>query len=202
MRLILDKRGTDKPIEIFVALFIILAVAMVILQMFSGQISAKTKELKSIEQSTTLKREFGDAKQFCQEKCTYALENDCNDMMRAQFCITYIENGLDMNGDGIVKDEYNQALLGGLGVCEDRVYCPQLTDCTCKQQLTMSRCLGLLCEYWTVQKLSPTQRDQALNSYMAPGSCKPEVTGHELHWFNLVDAQYKNGNQLKCPTTP
>ena len=39
-----NKKGTDKPIEIFVALFIILAVAMVILKMFSGQIQDKTKE--------------------------------------------------------------------------------------------------------------------------------------------------------------
>ncbi|MEM4268420.1 MAG: hypothetical protein QXK37_06355 [Candidatus Woesearchaeota archaeon] len=41
------KRGTDKPIEIFIALFVILAVAMVILKMFSSQIEQKSKKWSS-----------------------------------------------------------------------------------------------------------------------------------------------------------
>lgn len=192
----LFRKGTDKPIEIFVALFIILAVAMVILQMFSGQISAKTKELKSIEQATTLKRVVGEAKQFCQEKCTNALENDCADQHRAQFCITAIAGGLDMDGDGVVSgvDEYNEELLGGIGVCEDRVYCPQLTKCTCKQELTMEQCKTIVCKYWSERGVVATSLDATLQQYFRPGEC---ISGagakpHQLHWYNILKGANPN----------
>ena len=39
-----NRKGTEKPIEIFVALFIILAVALVMLKLFQSQIAEKQKE--------------------------------------------------------------------------------------------------------------------------------------------------------------
>ena len=50
MRLFKGKLGTDKPIEIFIALFVILAVAMVILKMFSSQIEKKKTEMEQQQQ--------------------------------------------------------------------------------------------------------------------------------------------------------
>jgi hypothetical protein len=198
MRLFRHKRGTDKPIEIFVALFIILAVAMVILQMFSKQISGKTKELKQMEQEQKLKQDLQRAQQLCAEKCTNALENDCSDVMRAQFCITYIkdfktqEPGLDLNGNGIMTD-YNAEVLGGIGVCEDKVYCPQLIDCTCKQVLTMAQCKEILCQYWSNQGIEP---NSALDTYFDPGKCFPNLVGIEQqsHWYYAMGS----GSSLTC----
>jgi len=41
----MNRRGTEKPIEIFVALFVILAVALVMLKLFQGQITEKQAQL-------------------------------------------------------------------------------------------------------------------------------------------------------------
>ncbi|MFH1510989.1 MAG: cohesin domain-containing protein [Candidatus Woesearchaeota archaeon] len=191
-----SKKATDKPIEIFVALFIVLAVAMVILQMFSGQISAKAKELKSIEQANALKREVAEAKQLCQEKCTNTLENDCSDMMRAQFCITYVAGGLDLNGNGIMND-YDHDFLGGVGVCEDRIYCPQIVNCICKQELTTRNCIQILCTYWKSQGVGTADLDLAMAKYVSPGTCN--YTNKPQHWANLGMISCSGGGTI-APT--
>lgn len=141
------KKGTDKPIEIFIALFIILAVAMVILKMFSSQIQDKTKELQQIEQREKFNQAKGNAKRECDEICTNALQNDCNPQQQAQFCQHKLLDGLDVNMDGDTMD-YSEDLLGGIGVCEDSIYCPHVTSCQCGQQLTMVNCVRILLGYY------------------------------------------------------
>ena len=64
-----NKKGTEKPIEIFIALFVILAVAMVLLKMFGGQITSKQKELKEIADQNRLDQMRKDIKSFCNGKC-------------------------------------------------------------------------------------------------------------------------------------
>ena len=74
----MNKKATEKPIEIFIALFIILAVAMVILKMFSGQIASKQQQLGELEQAQRVQQERQEATQFCNERCVDVSAGDCS----------------------------------------------------------------------------------------------------------------------------
>lgn len=191
MRLFHQKRGTEKPIEIFIALFIILAVAMVILKMFSGQVSGKTKELEILEKEQKLKESVDRAKQNCDEICTDALQSDCSSQTLAQFCITYVQKGLDLDGNGVSAD-YDDLFLGGLGICEDRVYCPHLTTCKCNRELTMANCAEILCGYWESQGLSTENSTEILLNKIQLGECSVK----EPNWYSVFSTQ------LNCSLYP
>lgn len=187
-----NRKGTEKPIEIFIALFVILAVAMVLLKMFSGQISAKTKELKEMEQRNALKEALANGKDFCDNKCTLAMDNNCADKDLAQFCISKINEGLDLNGNGL-KDEYDSTFLGGVGICEDQIFCPQITECGCGQRLTMKNCVKVLCKYWTgTQGLDTDKANSLLERYYTAGNCAMAEDEKELHWY------YTNEEEMTC----
>lgn len=192
MRIAKNKRGTEKPIEIFIALFVILAVAMVLLKMFSGQISSKTKELKEMEQRNKMKEDLANAKDFCDTRCTNSMENNCALKDKAQFCISHLEGGLDLNGNGIL-DDYDSTFLGGIGVCEDKIYCPQITNCNCGVKLTMKNCINILCTYWTSEQgLDETDANTLLERYYSPGSCAVSGDDQSFHWY------YANKESMKC----
>ena len=179
-----SKRGTDKPIEIFIALFIILAVAMVILKMFSGQIQDKTKELQKIEQKEKFNQAKGDAKRECDEICTHALQNDCDIQQKAQFCQHKLLTGLDVNMDGDIND-YSEDLLGGIGICEDAIYCPQVTACQCQGQMTMKNCVGVLYDFYTnSMSLQPEDACNLLLSRLEANTC--EVPDGSIFWFDTI----------------
>lgn len=191
-KMLRNKKGTEKPIEIFIALFVILAVAMVLLKMFSGQISSKTKELKEMEQRNKLKETMANAKDFCDTKCTTAMENNCGLKDKAQFCISNIEAGLDINGNGMIND-YDETFLGGVGICEDKVYCPQISDCSCGVKLTMKNCINILCSYWSSEAgLSVTESNLRLEKYFDPGTCTITEADKKIHWY------YANKDIMKC----
>jgi uncharacterized protein HemX len=102
-RLALNKKGSEKPIEIFIALFVILAVALVLLKMFQGQISDKTKELKDLEAERKLDEMTTKAKSQCDMLCSRG--DSLND--RARFCMRQITSDFD----GVGVDLNNNELL-------------------------------------------------------------------------------------------
>ena len=51
-----------------------------------------------------------------------------------------------MNADGDT-DDYSEDLLSFVGVCENSVYCPQISTCECNGEMTMSNCIGVMMEY-------------------------------------------------------
>ncbi|MFH1510177.1 MAG: hypothetical protein ABIF10_00670 [Candidatus Woesearchaeota archaeon] len=174
------KRGTDKPIEIFVALFVILAVAMIVLQMFSSQISAKTEALKGMAYAADLTKKISNAKEACQDKCANALDNGCADAMTAQFCMAHAE--LDLNANGKL-DDLNNEYLAGIGICEDKIYCTQIITCVCKRELNMKNCLNILCSYWKGQGLSAADQELAMATAITPGGCN--YASNPQHWANI-----------------
>lgn len=178
------KKGTDKPIEIFIALFIILAVAMVILKMFSGQIQDKTKELAKIEQKEQFQQAKGDAKRECDEICTSALQNDCSPQYKAQFCQHMLINGLDIDMNGNTKD-YSEDLLGGIGVCEDSIYCPQVTTCTCNDELNMINCIDIVYEYYQNEMGQSGEKScELLGKKILPGKCV--IPADAVFWHDTI----------------
>jgi hypothetical protein len=179
------KKGTDKPIEIFIALFIILAVALVILKMFSGQISAKTKELGEIERENKLREAMTNAQRYCDEKCSLALTNSCDLKSLATFCITKIEGGLDLNGNG-QNNDYDDKLAGGVGVCEDGLYCPLVASCSCNQVLNTKNCIKIVCKYWTEEVgMSAVDANNTIVEKLTPGTCEP--TGSGTLWTDFQE---------------
>ena len=73
------------------------------------------------------------------------------------YCLTLVNKGkvdegkLDLTADGFTDAYAEPPEAGGLyGLCEDKVYCSQLTVCDCgNQKLTMNTCFSLICSLWT-----------------------------------------------------
>ena len=138
-----NKRGSEKPIEIFVALFLILAVAMVLLRMFSGQVADASADLGQFQDSQR-------ALATCQSVCNDAKQNNCRDIDKVRYCSTYFS--LDLNEDseiGIFRD-------AGILFCEDRIHCPIIDNCVCGQQLSMENCRRIVENYFTELNQSPS----------------------------------------------
>jgi len=132
----LFKKGSDKPIEIFVSLFLILAVAMVLLKMFSGQVADKGNELSEYSEKQN-------AIATCEQSCSDVKANKCRPEDQIRFCSKKFS--LDYNGDSILgtnKDDYT------FPFCEDSIYCPIVTDCECGVKLTLPECKDIMNKYY------------------------------------------------------
>ncbi|MFT4312379.1 MAG: hypothetical protein ACMXYF_04060 [Candidatus Woesearchaeota archaeon] len=178
----LSKKGTEKPIEIFVALFIILAVAMLLLNMFRDQISDRTTQLSEYEAQARLAEELSDARSSCQNLCTQAVAGRCTELSQARFCMQKIQGGLDLNGDSIIGG-VDEQLLAGVAICEDGIYCPMLIECNCGKQLTMQNCREVLCSYWYSQGMDSDAANARLESTYNEGTCN--LGDHENSWISL-----------------
>lgn len=181
IKMIRNKRATEKPIEIFIALFVILAVAMVLLKMFGGQITQKQKELKQIADRNKLEQMKKDIKTFCSSKCA-----DIDGTMdKVTYCKTKYIGETDMNDNGIT-DEYNDD-FSIAGICEDTVYCAAVTDC---KSLTMKNCIQIMCNYfrneWGLDDAEATAR---LKGFIQPGLCEMTDEQKANHWYYMIESE-------------
>jgi hypothetical protein len=167
---------------VIIGLTVVLVVGIVVVQVFSTQIARSQVKLEAEEVAEHLKKVKSAAESFCNNLCSEVLGDDCQDRKMAQFCLSYIKGDFDLNGNGLV--DYNQELLGGVGICEDRVYCSQLIDCGCRRQLTMENCVGILCEYWADQGMQQPVLDDKLNTLIQPGACWD--TSQSMHWYSVL----------------
>ncbi|MDD9952788.1 MAG: hypothetical protein OXR66_00460 [Candidatus Woesearchaeota archaeon] len=181
----MNKKGTEKPIEIFVALFIILAVALVMLKLFQSQIADKQKELADVQQETKAKELREKVELACAEKCTQASNNGCNRASLASLCmygshrVLKDNEFIDLNNNN--KPDYDDSLLAGIGVCEDRLYCFHMMGSCCAREISAAECRLILKDYWTeVEILKPTGTPPTitpgdvttqLNALVPSGSC-------------------------------
>ena len=151
-----NKKASEKTIEIFVALFLILAVAMVLLKMFSGQVADKSNELNRMDkiQASTAK---------CNDLCTKAKSNDCRVEDQIAFCTAKYK--FDLNGDHKI-DQYDK---GSVVLCEDNIYCPLETECDCGMNLNMKNCLELTKNYYNENGI-PVSTIQDIYKYTS-GAC-------------------------------
>ncbi len=201
-KLIRHRRGTDKPIEIFIALFIILAVAMVILKMFSGQIQDKTKELQKLEQREKFQQARGDAQRECEEICTISLQNDCGLQQKAQYCQHKLQTGLDIDQDGDYSS-FSLDMLGGIGICESDIYCPYVSECNCKGDMSMSNCVDVLWQFYRSEDYMGLKFDQAcdlLYKRIYGSECKTQLDVGETAWWTAIYRKIgtKNNGTMSC----
>jgi len=182
-RLALNKKGSEKPIEIFIALFVILAVALVLLKMFQGQISDKTKELKDLEAERKLDEMTTKAKSQCDTLCSRG--DSLND--RARFCMRQITSdldgiGVDLNNNELLDDAVTN-LLPGQVACEDAIYCPHVT--TCGPIRTMNDCIPILCNSFVKSGFTAEQATTRLQELVQPGTCSAGADA-QYHWYEII----------------
>ena len=148
-----SKRGTEKPIEIFIALFVILAVSLLVLRLFQTQIQGTTDDLSQYQaeqQRSQLKSTF---EAECRSVCSQA-ENErrCSLESIAQVCIqnsNRILSGeyIDLNRNN--RDDYDTEAYVGIGVCENNIPCFLEQNRCCGRVLNAEECGAILCELAT-----------------------------------------------------
>jgi hypothetical protein len=208
-----NKRGTDKPIEIFIALFVILAVAMVILKMFSSQIEEKRKEMETQQQEERSRLAQADLDTFCATQCSNAYKSLKD---KVTYCTSYYHGEIDINKNSM--PDYTMMIDNIQGYCEDRIYCAAYKPCgsldlrTCKKIVCdfMSTNMGISDDVSKASRLVGYNADKDLyNGWIAPGDCWAKLTDDEKknHWFynfmqvadlNSVDTSGVNYAGGKC----
>ncbi len=173
------KRASEKPIEIFIALFVVLAVAMVLLQMFGGQITAKQEELKTLSDENKLKQARQDVEDFCKQQCA----NIDSNLDTVTYCKTKYNRELDLNNNDIYTDYNTDYSI--VGICEDSIYCASVYEC---RELNMRTCAQILCDYfedeWGFDETKATQR---LLEFIQPGECSLNEDEKNNHWYYIVE---------------
>ena len=166
----IKKKGTEKPIEIFVALFIILAVAMVMLKMFKGQISEKSNEMKEIQRQSDIEQALTDAKLKCKTACSDVYDQGCTDRAKASYCLQKL-NAIDLNGD-LKTNSYDITVQPAYGICEDGIFCPMFSDCTkCGNSLDLKECKTILCKYYNSSGIRLPEATLRINTTWNEGTC-------------------------------
>jgi hypothetical protein len=186
-----SKRGTDKPIEIFIALFVILAVAMVILKMFSSQIEEKRKEMETQQQEERARMAQADLDTFCATKCSNAFKSLKD---KVTFCTSYYQGEIDINKNSM--PDYTMLIDNIQGYCEDRIYCSAYKPCGSLDVLT---CKKIVCDYMDRQMevsgdeaqanrmvgYDTTKGQYKAGALFNPGECWNRLSDEEkkMHWF-------------------
>lgn len=191
----IDRKGTEKPIEIFIALFIILAVAMLLLRMFKDQLDEKMTDMRMREWEEERERLQEAAKRTCDKACTAAVANKCSKKSLAEFCTTRVAGGLDLNlnqdkSEYIAFNETNGLLLSG-GTCEDHIYCREIVDCNvCEVTLDFETCVQVLCEWLRETEDVPTSTRRARSAFrfgtcLSPAAKNLAMANRETWDWNL-----------------
>lgn len=200
----LFKRGTEKPIEIFVALFIILAVAMLLLKMMRDQTAGSEKQLKDAQRQQAMQDYTQAAQKSCTELCDQARDTGCSPKAVARYCLAKYHApylAVEQYGYDIDRNyEFNELAVEDVGfaICETNVYCSQMTlpPCGCKGGLTMERCIKELCDYYMDAKLDAAGQ---IGKNIVFGECSTPAGMQK--WTTIHDINTADGLGLvDCPT--
>jgi len=122
----------------------------------------------------------------CSSLCAKA-NSDASLISKAQYCAKSFEEGLDVTRNSLLMD-YTEEFIVAIGICEDRIYCPQAYDCEIGggTTLTMQRCKELICAYWDSVGDTPEQKDEKLKTVIEPGACYSNPENQPRHWFTSL----------------
>jgi hypothetical protein len=174
----MNRKGTEKPIEIFVALFVILAIGLFMLKFFQYQLVEQENQLAGVALQFESRELTHKVQLACEQKCVDASNNGCSIASLASLCMTGSHNVLgqgqylDLDNDGTLGEDVT--LLAGIGVCEDHVYCFHLLNSCCSQRISPETCKTILTSYWQSKGLSA---DQLLRSTVPAGTCATTQAG-------------------------
>lgn len=191
-RMFKNRKGTEKPIEIFIALFIILAVALVMLKVFNEQLKQQTDNMEREQQKVDFDNHVREVQTLCSGQCGIAQRNGCRDQDVIQYCMTLAQSakytGYDFDHDNYIEGVRNYALVD---YCETNVYCPQIPNietCSCRGGLTMERCAEILGEYAAEEGIDGEVIYGTENSKVYWGECNPDSAS--TPWTDAFEAKY------------
>lgn len=183
-------RAQVKAIEIILGMFILLVVAVALLQVFRQFMTQQSGQLEQtiIQERVESSRKM--AMQKCNSMCNEAITDSCSEAKVAEYCLH--EVGIDYNGNGETRsDEYGST--AGIYSCEEPVYCFQISNCDqCGIQQGAEgarKCREKLCSFLSSQGLSGDTLNNMAKTSIEPGDCisSPELVNKtELHWFYLA----------------
>ena len=186
-----SRKGTEKPIEIFVALFIILAVGLVMLRLFQNQLQQKQEDIANVEQQQRINELRQDARLYCSQKCTEASNNRCSLSSLASLCMTYGTTAVDGGWIDLNMNQHrdlDEDAFGGVGVCEEAVPCSLLIDDCCGRAITPSSCLDIMLEHWVNIGFDPEQKNCTIKNRLVTGASSTCVPGDAtFFWYNMSD---------------
>ena len=198
----MKNKGMEMPIQIFITLFVLLAVAMLVLQMVSTQFSTQTTEMEKQQRAQKLQAQKNRMKDICSSLCKEA--NRVDDLRsKAAFCKYSFTEGLDLTMNGLTTD-YDESELVGIGLCEDRIYCPLIYTCDVGGlTLNMQNCKNILCAFWQSQGFSPQKQKDLLMEFIQPGSCYHSLTNKANHWYTILydtdgSGTVDTNSEVKC----
>ncbi len=152
---------------------------------FKNRIQEKTDEILAYELQTQLEQQKEESFLQCRYACAKANDNNCTLRAKAAFCIKKLEP-IDLDLDQETK-EFDQSFLGGVGICEDGIYCPMIMECICGEELTFNKCKDILCSYWTNSGLTREIASTKLKDGWYIGSCQSDPNYDEsIMWHNVL----------------
>lgn len=173
---------------IIVGVFLILPMSMVILKMFSSQITDKRSEIMQAGEEEWLKQARADLNNYCNSLCSDAQMSMKN---KIAFCTGFYDKGIDINRNG--ASDYIFKLDNLHGYCEDRVYCSAYSPCA---GLNLNSCRAIVCNYMEdnlnmagdqelAGRLVGYEADGSYSGLFQPGDCYSSLTDEqkETHWF-------------------
>ncbi len=186
----LNMAGIEMALQVFIVLFVLLAVAMLVLQML--QENTPKEEIIGIMNDIEAKMTLNKWEQTCKALCNGAKRGSLKDMR--SYCVTrftsdkYDNKAIDFDGRNGIG--FNDTRDPAWPFCEDTVYCWTITDCYIEHtgvRLNPQTCLGLLCD----QNIDVTP-------YFEPGKCYNNLNTEEKarHWYSRL---FGVDGTPKCP---
>ena len=193
-----NAKGMSMAIEVFIILFVLLAVAMLVLRMVTEQTEQQIKIIGEEQRKAELKQINADCLAACKCDTLRGKVGYCLKIIDSQ---TYGPGKMDFTGDGFTTGYSEPPETGGLyGLCEDKVYCSQISDCKCgSQELSMQNCFKLACQLWSNQVPSgqdPTEYVQTLmTKFFPPPAC--DMTDDQVpnHWGFVYSGEMACGTE-------
>lgn len=190
-----DKRGIQRPVEMFFVLFVITASVLLTTQII---ITDVTTQQPTVHDEQYQRELIEEAASYCQTQCTQASRDDCSLRSLARLCVSYAsdtlpENAyLDLNRNDEKDTDTTQ--LAGIGICEGNVPCHTITSSCCGQPIDASSCETILRDYWEEQGITnKSAQDNKFKEQWIGGQCEPS----ETMWWDQTNTSVCTGSSCQ-----
>ena len=188
-KMLKQRKGMEKPIEIFVALFVILAVALLVLQLFQSQLTEQQQTLQEEAHKREQDSIMQTARDHCNSACSAASNRGCSTAAMASFCLQYASDAIQdprfIDLDLDMERGSDSSLLAGLYVCEDAVPCHAMIDTCCGRRVNHNTCKETLETYWKDQGFTTAGDKPTLLGRVRAGICDKNTSN--MHWYQVAN---------------
>ncbi len=189
-------KGQAKALELVIALFVLLVVAVALIQFVLPAFSQGEESFSGPLEDLSRQQAIDKAEEKCNLLCDDIRDSDGSQGSVVAFCSGVAsENGLDIDAKG--KKGYSE--IGGIGVCKERIPCFRMVECrypSGAQPYDANSCKSAICSYYSGLGLSEERVNEELNKRLSPGDCYN--ASFDLHWF-AVSFDNAEAGALECP---